>query len=67
MLTVLDYLEIRKAHAAGDSIRSIANRLGHCQKSARRAILSQTGEPLPYPRTKAVGYPWLCPGSFTPR
>jgi hypothetical protein len=34
MLTVLDYLEIRKAHAAGESIRSIAGRLtdiaAHC-------------------------------------
>jgi len=30
MLTVLDFLEIRKAHATGESIRSIAARLGHC-------------------------------------
>ena len=36
MLTVLDYLEIRKAHAAGESMRSIARRLDHCQKSVRR-------------------------------
>jgi len=61
MLTVLDYLEIRKAHAAGESIRSIAARLGHCQKSVRRAIRSQTGEPSGYRRTKAVGYPKLGP------
>ena len=61
MLTVLDYLEIRKAHAAGESIRSIAQRLGHCQKSVGRAIRSQTGEPLPYTRTKPVGYPKLGP------
>jgi len=59
---VLDYLEIRKAHAAGESIRSIAGRLGHCQKSVSRAIKSQTGEPLPYARTKPVGYPKL--GAF---
>jgi transposase len=59
MLTVLDYLEIRKAHAAGESIRSIARRLGHCQKSVSRAIRSESGEPLPYTRTKASGYPKL--------
>jgi transposase len=62
MLTVLDFLEIRKAHAAGESIRSIAARLGHCQKSVARAIRSETGEPLGYTRTKAVGYPKL--GAF---
>jgi transposase len=61
MLTVLDYLEIRKAHASGESIRSIAQRLGHCQKSVSRAIQSQTGEPLAYTRTKPVGYPKLGP------
>jgi transposase len=61
MLTVLDYLEIRKAHAAGESIRSIAQRLGHCQKTVGRAIRSQTGEPLPYTRTRPVGYPKLGP------
>jgi IS30 family transposase len=62
MLTVLDYLEIRKAHAAGESIRSIANRLGHCQKSVARAIRSETGEPPGYTRAKPVGYPKL--GAF---
>jgi transposase len=62
MLTVLDFLEIRKAHAAGESIRSIAARLGHCQKSVARAIRSETGEPLAYHRTKPVGYPKL--GAF---
>ena len=56
---MLDFLEIRKAHAAGESIRSIARRLGHCQKSVARAIGSETGEPLPYQRTQAVGYPKL--------
>ena len=52
---MLDYLEIRKAHAAGESIRSIASRLGHCQKSVSRAIHSPTGEPLAYTRTRPVG------------
>ncbi len=56
MLTVLDYLEIRKAHASGESMRSIARRLGHCQKSVRRAIRSGTGEPPPYTRGRPVGY-----------
>ncbi|MCY7300190.1 MAG: IS21 family transposase, partial [Ilumatobacteraceae bacterium] len=60
-LTVLDYLEIRKAHASGESMNSIARRLGHCQKAVSRAIHSQTGEPLPYTRTKPVGYPKLGP------
>ena len=59
---MLDYLEIRKAHVAGESIRSIARRLGHCQKSVARAIGSETGEPLAYRRTKQVGYPKL--GAF---
>lgn len=59
---MLDFLEIRKAHAAGESIRSIAARLGHCQKSVARAIRSETGKPQPYTRTKAVGYPKL--GAF---
>src|SRR5476651_1306079 len=62
MLTVLDYLEVRKAYAAGESIRSIAARLGHCQKSVSRSIRSETGEPLVYTRTKPVGYPKL--GAF---
>jgi len=61
MLTVLDNLEIRKAHAAGESMRSIARRRGHCQKSVRRAIHSGTGEPLPYTRGRPVGYPKLGP------
>lgn len=58
---MLNYLEIRKSHAAGESIRSIAARLGHCQKSVRRVIRSQTGEPLPYTRKHPVGYPRLGP------
>ena len=62
MLTVLDYLDIRKAHAGGESMNSIAARLGRCQKTISKVIRSQTGEPLPYTRTKAVGYPKL--GAF---
>lgn len=59
---MLDFLEIRKAYAGGESIRSIAARLGHCQKSVARAIRSEAGEPLGYTRTKPVGYPKL--GAF---
>ena len=59
---MLDYLEIRKSHAGGESIRSISRRLGHCQKTIGRVISSATGEPLPYTRSKAVGYPKL--GAF---
>lgn len=62
MLTVLDYLEIRKAHAGGESMNSIALRLGRCQKTISKVIRSQTGEPLPYTRTKPVGHPKL--GAF---
>lgn len=61
MLSVLDYLEIRKAHAGGESMRSIASRLGHCHKTIRKAISCPTGAPVPYTRTKAVGYPKLGP------
>lgn len=61
MLTVFDYLEIRTAHAKGESIRSIARRLGCAEKSVRKAIDSQTGQPPPYTRTRAVGYPKLGP------
>jgi transposase len=61
MLTVMDYLEIRKAHAAGESIRSIARRLGHCHKSVRKAIGSASGDPPGYRRQCPVGYPKLGP------
>jgi IS30 family transposase len=44
MLSVLDYLEIRKSHAAGVSIRSIAARLGHRHKMVSRAVDSPTGD-----------------------
>lgn len=59
---MLDYLEIRKSRSGGESIRSISRRLGHCQKTISRVILSATGEPLPYTRSKAIGYPKL--GAF---
>ncbi len=61
MLTVLDYLEIRKAHAAGESIRSITHRLGHCHKSVQKAIRSPSGEPAPHRRDRPIGYPKLGP------
>lgn len=61
MLSVLDYLEIRKAHAAGESMRSIAARLGHCHKTISKVIDCPTGAPAPYTRTKPVGYPKLGP------
>lgn len=61
MLTVLDYLEIRKAHVAGESIRSIARRLGHCHKSVRKAIGSASGQPPGYRRRRPAGYPRLGP------
>lgn len=59
MLSVLDYLEIRKAHAGGESMRSIAVRLGHCHKTISKAIRCPTGVPAPYTRSKPVGYPKL--------
>lgn len=61
MLSVLDYLESRKAHSAGESMRSLASRLGHCHKTISKAIHCPTGAPAPYTRTKAVGYPKLGP------
>jgi len=59
MLSVLDYLEIRKSHAAGESIRSIAARLGHCHKTVSRAVHSPTGEPDGYTRSKPAALPKL--------
>lgn len=64
MLSVLDYLEIRKSHAAGESMNSIAARLGHCQKTVSAVIHSTTGEPKGYTRREPVGYPKL--GPFVP-
>ena len=59
-----DYLEIRTAHARRESIRSIARRLGRAEKTVRKAVHSESGEPAGYTRTKPVGYPKL--GPFVP-
>lgn len=56
-----DYLEIRTAHARQESTRSIARRLGRAEKTVRKAIQSESGEPAGYRRTKPVGYPKLGP------
>jgi len=61
MLTVYDYLGIRTAQARGESIRSIARRLHHSQKSIRKVIASATGEPSGYARRKGAEYPKLGP------
>ena len=59
MLTVYDYLKIRTAHAQGESIRSLAQRLGRAQKTIRKVIASETGEPERYIREGPVFYPKL--------
>lgn len=59
MLTVLDYLQVRTAHAQGESIRSLAQRLGHAQKTIRKVIGSETGTPAPYRRAGPTSYPKL--------
>ena len=59
MLTVYDYLMIRTAHAQGESIRSLAQRLGRAQKTIRKVIASATGEPERYIREGPVFYPKL--------
>jgi transposase len=61
MLTVYDYLGIRTAHAQGESIRSIALRLRHSQKTIRKVIASATGEPSRYARRKPAEHPKLGP------
>jgi transposase len=61
MLTVYDYLDIRTAHAQGESIRSIARRLNHSQKTIRKAIASPTGRPQAYRRGKPPCFPKLGP------
>jgi transposase len=61
MLTVLDYLQIRTAHAQGESIRSLAQRLHRAQKTIRKVIGSPTGAPLPYRRAGPAVYPKLGP------
>ncbi len=64
MLTVMDYLQIRTAHARGESIRSLAQRLHRAQKTVRKVIGSATGRPTPYTRAGPVIYPKL--GKFIP-
>ena len=59
MLTVYDYLQIRTAHAQGESIRSLSRRLHYAQKTLRKVIGSATGEPEPYLRAGPVVYPKL--------
>lgn len=61
MLTVYNYLQIRTAHAQGESIRALARRLGHAQKTLRKVIASASGEPEPYRRGVPVIYPKLGP------
>jgi len=64
MLTVYNYMQIRTAHAQGESIRSLAQRLHHAQKTIRKVIDSETGEPEPYTRDGPVTCPKL--GKFIP-
>jgi len=45
MLSVLDYLEICKSDASGESMNSIAERLGHYQKTVSAVIRPTTGAP----------------------
>lgn len=59
MLTVYDYLQIRTAHAQGESIRSLSRRLQRSQKTIRKVIGSATGEPGRYARAGPVLYPKL--------
>ena len=62
MLTVYDFLGIRTSHANGESIRSIARRLKHSQRSIRKVIDSPTGEPVAYLRSEPSVAPKL--GAF---
>ena len=59
MLTVLDYLQIRTAHARGESIRALSRRLRRAQKTIRKVVASETGEPTEYRRSGPVVYPKL--------
>lgn len=61
MLTVLDYLQIRTAHAHGESMRSLSRRLGRSQKTIRKVIGSPSGQPAPYRRSGPTIYPKLGP------
>jgi transposase len=59
MLTVNDYLHIRAAFAQGESKRSLARRLRHAQKTIRKVIAWEWGEPPPYRRSEPPVYPKL--------
>ena len=59
MLTVMDYLQVRTAHAQGESVRSLARRLHRAQKTIRKVIGSVTGAPAPYTRSGPTVYPKL--------
>ena len=59
MLTVLDYLQIRTAHAQGESIRALSRRLRRAQKTIRKVITSDSGVPAEYCRDGPAVYPKL--------
>jgi transposase len=59
MLTVYDYLDIRSAHARGESVRSIAKRLRHAQKTIRKVIACPSGQPPGYRRSQPTECPKL--------
>jgi len=50
LLTVYNYLYIRKVLAHGEWIRLLAQRLHDTQKTIRELITSELGEPAPYTR-----------------
>ncbi len=64
MLTVHHYLDIRAAHVRGESIRAIARRLRHSQKTIRKVIASPDGRPKPYVRAEPAALVIL--GPFVP-
>ena len=64
MLTVHHYLDIRSAHVRGESIRAIARRLRHSQKTIRKVIASADGRPKPYARSEPAALIKL--GPFVP-
>jgi transposase len=59
MLTVYEYLQIRTAHAQGESIRSLSRRLKRAQKTIRKVVRSSMGTPTPYTRAGPVVFPKL--------
>ena len=61
MLTVHDYVQIRAAHAGGESIRSMARRLRCAPKTIRKVLSSPTGAPPGYRRSVPASCPKLGP------